>query len=77
MTVCTMGVKTKMNISNAVGMITPEENAKSVIDQLGWEGETLGHWKHYILNKSLDNPFSAYFIRRINIRRAAALMKQK
>jgi len=54
LTVSPASVKTQMNSGRYTGTITAAAHAKSVVDKLGWEVETVGHWVHasrdYILN---------------------------
>jgi len=35
-----------MNSGRYLGSISAESHAKAVIDKLGWENETIGHWVH-------------------------------
>jgi len=46
MTVLPRSVKTNMNTGGTPFTIRPVTHAKAVIDQLGWEKETVGHWWH-------------------------------
>ena len=59
--------KTSMNPGRFTFSIPAEAHAKAVIDKLGWEIETFGHWKHgfrhyireyapfYALDESINN----------------------
>lgn len=47
MTVCPRGVKSGMNSGRYTDTVTSEAHAKAVVDELGWDTETEGHWYHY------------------------------
>ena len=46
MTVIPRQTKTKMNSADYMFTVTPEQHAKAVIDQLGWETKTYGPMIH-------------------------------
>ena len=48
LTVTPSAVNTKMYPGNYVWSISPEAHAKAVIDQLGWQTETYGSYKHAV-----------------------------
>ena len=75
MTVLPNSVRTSMNSGMYFGTITAEQHGKAVIDQLGWESWTLGHWIHGLNNNLGDFWPSAYIIGRINLRRKLEFMR--
>ncbi|CDW80855.1 steroid dehydrogenase [Stylonychia lemnae] len=69
LTVTPMNVRTGMNSGIYLGTITAQQHAKAVIDQLGWERETIGHWRHYLQGALSDFPPTNFLISRINMKR--------
>lgn len=46
LTVEPAAVRSGMNSGTSPESITSEQHARAVVDKLGWEEETPGHWKH-------------------------------
>eukprot|EP00347_Sterkiella_histriomuscorum_P009091 403342553 len=77
LTVCPRGVKSGMNSGRYTDTITSEQHASSVIDKLGWDSETEGHWRHYthaILKRFYP---TGYIINSINAKRRQEFLKER
>ena len=68
MTVYPGCVFTRMNPMKSITTITPEQHAESVIDSLGYDSETVGHYIHgiqrYIMTAGAFNHIISFFRRK-------------
>jgi len=69
MTVTPASVKTQMNSGRYCMTVTAEAHGKAVIDQLGWQSVTWGHWMHAIGPFITTYTPIGYFITRANAAR--------
>jgi len=66
MAVMPRSVKTNMNEGGTPFTISSEAHAKKVIDQLGWENETIGHHLHEIQTFLMGNSVTHELVRKFN-----------
>jgi len=71
LTVLPMSVKSSMNSGRYLGTVSAGAHAKAVINQLGYDKETFGHWYHGAQRIFLRFPLVSYFWKRENARRNA------
>jgi hypothetical protein len=66
-----------MNSGRYIGSILASQHGKAVIDQLGWDTFTFGHWYHGFHRVLSQQWFAYYVIKRINYGRRMAFMKEE
>ena len=66
-----------MNKGKYLFLITSPQCAKSVIDQLGWDSETFGHWHHGLSITLQYFWLSKYIINKINDKRRQDLFRER
>ena len=78
LTVYPHGTITQMYSGRYTFSITAEQHAKAVIDKLGWETETQGHWIHGFKNHFVNRHYVLNWINeKINAGRRLAFAKER
>ncbi|CAI2373598.1 unnamed protein product [Moneuplotes crassus] len=73
----TSSVKSQMNSGRYVGTITPEQHAQGVLDKLGHDRETSGHYIHGIYHYYSVRPIEGWVLKYINFKRHQDFMKER
>ena len=78
LTVYPHSTKSQMNSGRYTFTVTSEQHAKAVIDRLGWESETSGHWihgfkNHFVIRHCIPN----WINDKINASRRLAFAKEQ
>lgn len=77
LTVLPSSTKSNMNSGRYLFSVFAEQHAKAVIDQVGWDSKTFGHWEHGLHFNLSQHWLSHYIIESINNKRRLAFLRER